>query len=105
MVEVIYLNPGKFGAWEGGVGRASHKFTLSYHQMATIPFRGLADRGKRSAEREREISYSSGKDRLPPFVPLARGRSESWITRDNGNRCKSVVPILLRVYSEIESDR
>ena len=57
-----------------GVGRASHKFTLSYHQMATIPFRGLADRAKRSAEterereREREVSYSSGKDR--PFSPL-----------------------------------
>lgn len=55
----------------GGVGRASHKFTLSYHQMATIPFRGLADRAKRSAEREREreISYSSGKDRPSPRLP------------------------------------
>ncbi|KAK1129719.1 hypothetical protein K0M31_019434, partial [Melipona bicolor] len=28
--------------WVGcrGVGRASHKFTLSYHQMATIPVLG-----------------------------------------------------------------
>lgn len=36
--------------WYRGVGRASHKFTLSYHQMATIPVQALADRAKRSRD-------------------------------------------------------
>lgn len=33
-----------------GVGRASHKFTLSYHLIASIPAQALADRAKRSTE-------------------------------------------------------
>lgn len=36
--------------WYRGVGRASHKFTLSYHQMATIPVQALADPAKRSRD-------------------------------------------------------
>lgn len=117
MVEVIYLNPGKFGAWEvrareGGVGRASHKFTLSYHQMATIPFRGLADRAKRSAERERERFPIVLERTVPPpasprLFRSPRAEEERVVdnlARDNGNRCKSVVPILLRVCSEIDTN-
>lgn len=90
----------------GGVGRASHKFTLSYHQMATIPFRGLADRAKRSAERERE-RFPIVLERTVPSLASPRlfrsPRAEEErvvdnLARDNGNRCKSVVPILLREY-------
>lgn len=89
--------------WYRGVGRASHKFTLSYHQMATIPVQALADRAKRSRDflvlEKRPFllhTYTHTHTHTYACTQLLFRSTrlelhvESSIMRNNGNRCNSL---------------